>query len=185
MCLTAVDLSWEEKVPPRILIEETVDERLRCGLSQRRRSPFACQGTGAHWLTSRNTTNPSLAPSQEDRKMADKETKTLVPSNRSSGSFRTWPALWIATKCCKSILPLWALPGRIRSLASLQLSRPLPRCPGGLPQVSSQWKKRPGDGSSSWEPTSPYPTSWVRPRGTLCAQTIETTSSVPRRLGRV
>lgn len=41
--------------------------------------------------------------------------------------------MWIATKCCKSILPLWALPGRIRSLASLQLSRPFPRCPGGLP----------------------------------------------------
>lgn len=158
-------------------------KRLCCGLSS------SClpgnvqgQGTGAHWLTSRNTTNPSLAPSQEDRKMADKETKMLVPAGvwgaSGHGLFCGLP-----TTCCKSILPLWALPGRIRSLASLQLSPPLLTCPGGLPQVSWQrentwWKKRPGDGSSS-----PYPTSWVQPRGTLCAQTIETTSSVPRRRG--
>lgn len=95
--------------------------------------PFACQGTceararGAHWLTSRNTTNPSLAPSQEDRKMAEKETKTLVP--KGVGSLRTWPASWIPLHAA-----LWAPPGRIGSLASLQPTPPLPRCPGGPPQ---------------------------------------------------
>ncbi|EDM18775.1 vascular endothelial growth factor A, isoform CRA_h, partial [Rattus norvegicus] len=45
--------------------------------------------------------------------------------------------LWIPTRFCKSTLPLWALPGRIRSLA-IKLSPPLLRSLGGLPQGSWQ-----------------------------------------------
>ena len=88
--------------------------------------------------------------------MTEKEIKMPVP-NRSLGSLRTWHALWIPMIVYKSTPPLWALPGRIGSLASLQLAPPLLRGLGGLPQVSRQektrwWKKRPGNGPSSWDP---------------------------------
>lgn len=92
--------------------------------------------------------------------------------------------MWIASKCCKSILPsghcleesgAWpAFSSLVHFRGAQEASH---RCPDKEKTVGG--RRGLGDGSSSWEPTSPYPTSWVRPRGTLCAQTIETTSSVP------
>lgn len=68
--------------------------------------------------------------------MTDKEIKIRVPTRRF-GEPQDMALLWIPTRFCKSTLPLWALPGRIRSLAS-ELSPPLLRGLGGLPQGSWQ-----------------------------------------------
>lgn len=126
------------------------DERLRCGLSPFLERPKSfClpgskqgQGTGAHWLTSRNTTNPSLALSQEDRETDDdRERDKDAGSNQKFGEPQDMVCFVDPhASLQKHPAPLGTLPGRIRSLASLQLAPPLLRGLGGLPQVSWQEK---------------------------------------------
>lgn len=138
----------------------------RCGLSSFLERPKSfClpgntqgQGTGAHWLTSRNATNPSLALSQEDRKTDDRERDRDAGSNQEFGEPQDMACAVDPHYVLQAYPALWALPGRIRNSASLQLSSTseMPRRPptGVRPgeEKTCWWKKRPGDGSSSWKP---------------------------------
>lgn len=112
----------------------------------------------------------------------------LVPT-RSLRSLRTWHALWIPHSVLQEHPALWAAawtdqePGQPAALSSTSEA---PR----RPPTGVLAKRRHGGGRRGLvtapppgNPSSPpCPTSWDKPRRTLCDQTIETTNSVPRRL---
>lgn len=116
------------------------------------------QGTGAHWLTSRNTTNPSLALSQEDRKTDDRE--RVAGSNQKFGEPQDMARFvdphYTLQKHPAPLGPFWKNqePGRPSALSSTSEG---PRRPptAVLAKRRQWWKKRPGNGSSSWEPLIP------------------------------
>lgn len=188
MYLTAVDLSWEENVPPRTWQgrgwgERPWQDRFVPSREARVLSPAWARAKPGHrghmWLASGNTDKPSpgfpkpspwVTWTETDDRYRDADT-----GSDGSRKPQDTEGLWIPATCYLEELE----PG------SLHLSSSASRSPR-RPWTGVLVKERDsGRWSAGWRlswglSSSPSPPPLVQPRRALSPQTIETTSSVPQ-----